>query len=181
MHLSAIVRHFTQCTECKSLNIHITWYNKLVSKAPIWLDTFTNTLSVQHIRKTGMRKRQRGAILCIGSGASQIPTDPLYAGYCGTKAAVETFCRSLQVCACFCVQLFPVSCEKVSPVFVSLVSVKYKEFSFLFRPNVWKTTSWFSAKLRFLSQRNFPKLEIRLSPFPRLNRKRSSCILNCLP
>lgn len=45
----------------------------------------------------GMRERMRGAILCIGSGASELPSEPLYAGYVGTKAAIEGFCRSLQV------------------------------------------------------------------------------------
>lgn len=45
----------------------------------------------------GMKARKQGMIVCVGSGASQIPTDPLYAAYAGTKAASEAFCRALQV------------------------------------------------------------------------------------
>lgn len=45
----------------------------------------------------GMKARKQGMIVCVGSGASQVPSDPLYAAYAATKAASEAFCRSLQV------------------------------------------------------------------------------------
>lgn len=50
----------------------------------------------------GMKARKRGLIVCIGSAASEIPSDPLYAAYAATKASPEAFCRSLKVeCAPF--------------------------------------------------------------------------------
>lgn len=45
----------------------------------------------------GMKARKQGMIVCVGSGASQVPSDPLYAAYAATKAASEAFCRALQV------------------------------------------------------------------------------------
>ncbi|KAL8427202.1 hypothetical protein ACSSS7_007837 [Eimeria intestinalis] len=45
----------------------------------------------------GMKARKQGLIVCVGSGASQLPSDPLYAAYAATKAAAEGLCRSLQV------------------------------------------------------------------------------------
>eukprot|EP00920_Eleutheroschizon_duboscqi_P038009 GHVT01090924.1.p1 GENE.GHVT01090924.1~~GHVT01090924.1.p1 ORF type:complete len:361 (-),score=82.05 GHVT01090924.1:1021-2013(-) len=56
-----------------------------------------STLRLTHLIYPGMVKRKRGAILCVGSGASELPSNPLYAGYVAVKAAVEGFCRSLQV------------------------------------------------------------------------------------
>lgn len=54
----------------------------------------------------GMKARKQGLIVCVGSGASQIPADPLYAAYAATKATSEAFCRSLQVeCASSGVQV----------------------------------------------------------------------------
>lgn len=44
-----------------------------------------------------MRQRRRGAILCIGSGAGSLPSEPLYSGYVSVKAAVSAFCNSLKV------------------------------------------------------------------------------------
>ncbi|PHJ15368.1 3-ketoacyl- reductase [Cystoisospora suis] len=43
-----------------------------------------------------MCERKRGAIICVGSGASEIASDPLYCAYSATKASAEAFCRSLQ-------------------------------------------------------------------------------------
>ncbi|KAL8424483.1 hypothetical protein Efla_003508 [Eimeria flavescens] len=37
----------------------------------------------------GMKARRQGLIVCVGSGASELPSDPLYAAYASTKAAVE--------------------------------------------------------------------------------------------
>ncbi|KAL8272977.1 hypothetical protein Esti_003145 [Eimeria stiedai] len=45
----------------------------------------------------GMKARKQGLIVCVGSGASELPSDPLYAAYASTKAAAEGLCRSLQV------------------------------------------------------------------------------------
>ena len=45
----------------------------------------------------GMRQRQRGAIICVGSGAGSLPSEPLYAGYAAVKAALSSFCNSLKV------------------------------------------------------------------------------------
>ncbi|XP_053991884.1 uncharacterized protein LOC128883492 [Hylaeus volcanicus] len=44
-----------------------------------------------------MRQRRRGAILCIGSGAGSLPSEPLYSGYVSVKGAVSAFCNSLKV------------------------------------------------------------------------------------
>jgi len=56
-----------------------------------------SVLRTTHIVYGGMSERKRGAIVCVGSGASVLPTDPLYAAYAATKGAAEAFCRSLQV------------------------------------------------------------------------------------
>eukprot|EP00921_Rhytidocystis_pertsovi_P026185 GHVQ01042265.1.p1 GENE.GHVQ01042265.1~~GHVQ01042265.1.p1 ORF type:complete len:360 (+),score=57.16 GHVQ01042265.1:166-1245(+) len=44
-----------------------------------------------------MCENRRGGIICVGSGAAALPSDPLYAGYVATKAAVSGFCETLQV------------------------------------------------------------------------------------
>lgn len=56
-----------------------------------------SVLRMTHIVYNGMRKRKRGAIICVGSGASEIPSEPLYAAYVAVKGGIEAFCRSLQV------------------------------------------------------------------------------------
>lgn len=45
----------------------------------------------------GMKARKRGLVVCVGSGAAALPSDPLYAAYASTKAAADGLCRSLQV------------------------------------------------------------------------------------
>eukprot|EP01069_Polyplicarium_translucidae_P004624 Polyplicarium_translucidae@DN2621_c0_g1_i3.p1 len=45
----------------------------------------------------GMVQRKRGAIVCVGSGVSEMPCEPLYCVYAGVKGGIEAFCRSLQV------------------------------------------------------------------------------------
>lgn len=74
----------------------------------------------------GMRKRRRGFILCIGSGASELPSAPLYCAYSGAKAAVENFCRSLQV---ECVDdNIVIQCQ--APMLVATKMSKMKKSSF---------------------------------------------------
>lgn len=61
-----------------------------------------STLIVTRAILPGMKARKRGLIMCIGSAASEIPSDPLYAAYAATKASPEAFCRALKVeCAPF--------------------------------------------------------------------------------
>ncbi|KAK9173548.1 Steroid dehydrogenase kik-i, partial [Cryptosporidium meleagridis] len=55
-----------------------------------------SVLIMTHIVYSYMKKRDRGAILCIGSGSSQLQTDPLYSAYAATKSVAESLCRSLQ-------------------------------------------------------------------------------------
>ncbi|KAH8583750.1 oxidoreductase [Cryptosporidium sp. chipmunk genotype I] len=55
-----------------------------------------SVLMMTRIVYSHMKKRDRGAILCIGSGSSQLQTDPLYSAYAATKSVAETLCRSLR-------------------------------------------------------------------------------------
>ncbi|EPT28542.1 putative 3-ketoacyl-CoA reductase [Toxoplasma gondii TgCatPRC2] len=55
-----------------------------------------STLVTTRVLYPGMVSRRRGAIICVGSGASEIASDPLYCAYSATKGAAEAFCRSLQ-------------------------------------------------------------------------------------
>ncbi|OII74206.1 steroid dehydrogenase KIK-I [Cryptosporidium ubiquitum] len=55
-----------------------------------------SVLMMTHIVYNHMKKRDRGAILCIGSGSSQLQTDPLYSAYAATKSVSESLCRSLR-------------------------------------------------------------------------------------
>ncbi|CDJ58405.1 3-ketoacyl-CoA reductase, putative [Eimeria maxima] len=55
-----------------------------------------STLVVTRAVLPGMKKRRKGLVVCVGSGASVLPSDPLYAAYAATKGAAEAFCRSLQ-------------------------------------------------------------------------------------
>eukprot|EP00923_Selenidium_pygospionis_P036254 GHVN01063590.1.p1 GENE.GHVN01063590.1~~GHVN01063590.1.p1 ORF type:complete len:310 (+),score=28.37 GHVN01063590.1:67-996(+) len=56
-----------------------------------------SVLRLSHMVYQNMVERKMGTILCVGSGSSQIPSDPLYSAYAGTKSCAEAFCRSLQV------------------------------------------------------------------------------------
>eukprot|EP01071_Lankesteria_metandrocarpae_P010137 Lankesteria_metandrocarpae@DN5293_c0_g1_i2.p1 len=69
---------------------------------PSFLDTLIDvnlrsTLQMTRIVLPGLRAKGKGGILCVGSGASVLPTEPLYSAYVGVKSAVEAFCRSLQI------------------------------------------------------------------------------------
>lgn len=56
------------------------------------------TTKVTQALLPGMLKRKKGAIVNIGSGASNVlPSDPLYAIYAATKAYVDQFSRCLYV------------------------------------------------------------------------------------
>ncbi|KAL7065963.1 oxidoreductase, short chain dehydrogenase/reductase family protein [Cryptosporidium serpentis] len=44
-----------------------------------------------------MKEQKRGAILCIGSGFSELTSVPLYSIYASSKKAVQNFCNNLQV------------------------------------------------------------------------------------
>lgn len=56
-----------------------------------------STLQMTRSVLPGMRQRHRGIILCVGSGASVLPTEPLYAAYAAVKAGITSFCDSLKV------------------------------------------------------------------------------------
>ncbi|KAJ1607363.1 putative steroid dehydrogenase kik-i [Cryptosporidium canis] len=55
-----------------------------------------SVLMMTHIVYSYMKKNDRGAILCIGSGSSQLQSDPLYSAYAATKSVSESLCRSLR-------------------------------------------------------------------------------------
>ena len=59
----------------------------------------SGTVRMTKIALEGMvARRQRSAILNIGSGAATVmPSEPLYAGYAGTKGFVDEFSRTLAV------------------------------------------------------------------------------------
>eukprot|EP00922_Rhytidocystis_sp_ex-Travisia-forbesii_P049584 GHVS01073781.1.p1 GENE.GHVS01073781.1~~GHVS01073781.1.p1 ORF type:complete len:352 (-),score=59.67 GHVS01073781.1:400-1455(-) len=78
---------------------HAMYFNEV---SPALLDSLVNlniraVLHLSHLLYGDMRSRGRGAIVCVGSGAASLPSEPLYAAYAATKAAVAGFCRSLQV------------------------------------------------------------------------------------
>jgi len=73
-----------------------------------------------------MVAKKKGAVICIGSGASVLPSEPLYAGYAAVKAAVESFCRSLQAEAI--VNNILVQCQ--TPLLVTSKLSKIKRPSF---------------------------------------------------
>ncbi|KAF8821959.1 putative 3-ketoacyl-CoA reductase [Cardiosporidium cionae] len=56
-----------------------------------------STLRMTAIVYKGMVSRKSGKIICIGSGASQLPCDPLHSAYVCVKGGIEAFCRTLQV------------------------------------------------------------------------------------
>ncbi|CDI76443.1 3-ketoacyl-CoA reductase, putative [Eimeria acervulina] len=65
-----------------------------------------------------MKARKKGLIVCVGSGASELPSDPLYAAYAATKGASEAFCRSLQVC-CNGIEVYEQGSQLLPPHSVS--------------------------------------------------------------
>eukprot|EP00922_Rhytidocystis_sp_ex-Travisia-forbesii_P043126 GHVS01064427.1.p1 GENE.GHVS01064427.1~~GHVS01064427.1.p1 ORF type:complete len:346 (+),score=71.93 GHVS01064427.1:130-1167(+) len=78
---------------------HAMYFNEV---SPSLLDDLItlnvrSVLHLSHLVYEGMRARGRGAIVCVGSGAASLPSEPLYAAYTATKAAVASFCTSLQV------------------------------------------------------------------------------------
>eukprot|EP00919_Chromeraceae_sp_WS-2016_P040206 GHVR01096005.1.p1 GENE.GHVR01096005.1~~GHVR01096005.1.p1 ORF type:complete len:320 (+),score=60.08 GHVR01096005.1:28-987(+) len=77
---------------------HAMYFNEITSE---FIDQLIEVnvravLRMSHIVYNKMILRKNGAILCVGSGSSVVPSDPLYAAYAGTKAVCEAFCRSLQ-------------------------------------------------------------------------------------
>ncbi|KAF8821926.1 putative 3-ketoacyl-CoA reductase [Cardiosporidium cionae] len=56
-----------------------------------------SALKVTAIVYKGMVDRKSGKIICIGSGVSQLPCDPLHAAYVCVKGGIEAFCRTMQV------------------------------------------------------------------------------------
>jgi 17beta-estradiol 17-dehydrogenase / very-long-chain 3-oxoacyl-CoA reductase len=56
-----------------------------------------NTTRIIHTVLPGMLKRKKSAIVNIGSGATLIPSSPLYTVYVATKAYVDQFSKSLYV------------------------------------------------------------------------------------
>eukprot|EP01069_Polyplicarium_translucidae_P004623 Polyplicarium_translucidae@DN2621_c0_g1_i2.p2 len=101
----------------------------------------------------GMVQRKRGAIVCVGSGVSEMPCEPLYCVYAGVKGGIEAFCRSLQVGA-------------------SLLA------DWSYRGRRGRTTSWSNAMLPVPSTREYAKRAVAsieertiwepatVSPFP---------------
>ncbi|PFH37328.1 putative 3-ketoacyl-CoA reductase [Besnoitia besnoiti] len=77
---------------------HAMFYNELDLQTLDQLISVNvrSTLVTTRVVYPGMAERRRGAIICVGSGASEIASDPLYCAYSATKAAAESFCRSLQ-------------------------------------------------------------------------------------
>eukprot|EP00922_Rhytidocystis_sp_ex-Travisia-forbesii_P043125 GHVS01064426.1.p1 GENE.GHVS01064426.1~~GHVS01064426.1.p1 ORF type:complete len:343 (+),score=59.75 GHVS01064426.1:78-1106(+) len=78
---------------------HAMYFNEV---SPSLLDSLITlnvraVLHLSHLVYEDMRSRGRGAIVCVGSGAACLPSEPLYAAYTATKAAVASFCTSLQV------------------------------------------------------------------------------------
>ncbi|KAK6589326.1 hypothetical protein RS030_213439 [Cryptosporidium xiaoi] len=55
-----------------------------------------SVILMTHMIYRKMKERKCGAILCIGSGSSQLQSDPLYSVYAATKGVAESLCRSLQ-------------------------------------------------------------------------------------
>jgi len=86
-----------------------------------------SVLRLTHIVYKLMAKEGRGAILCIGSGSSTLPSDPLYCVYSATKAAVASFCENLRIEAsdkgvlvqCHAPLLIPSKLSKVREGFLS--------------------------------------------------------------
>ncbi|KAH8742028.1 hypothetical protein FG386_003530 [Cryptosporidium ryanae] len=55
-----------------------------------------SVILMTHMIYKKLKEKKCGAILCIGSGSSQIQSDPLYSVYAATKGVAESLCRSLQ-------------------------------------------------------------------------------------
>lgn len=78
---------------------HAMYYNEVPSDLidELVRVNLTSLMRITQFVYEGMCNRKRGAIICVGSGAAAAPSEPLYAAYVATKAAVMGFCQSLQV------------------------------------------------------------------------------------
>lgn len=78
---------------------HAMYYNELSSELINNLIDINirSVFKTTHIFYDMMRNRKKGMIVNVASAAATLPSDPLYAGYAGVKAAIECFSRNLSI------------------------------------------------------------------------------------